>query len=268
MVLLAVVTLILTCIGYPLIKKILLSHNLVTENFSGNEVPVGYGLLLVINIIIILIIGRQFGIYSKEVTTSFLFLTIVVGATGLIDDYLGDEKSSGFSGHLRKLWREYSITTGFLKASLIGIFTFLIVNRVIIDNFTVKIINFLLVVLMTNFINLLDLQPGRALKGFIIITFISLAITDILFIKLVLPFLLMVGILLPVDLHAEAMLGDVGSNLLGGFLGLALLFSLGLIYKLILVIGLVVIHFYTENASLTNLIAHNRILNYIDQLGR
>ncbi|ADL13227.1 hypothetical protein [Acetohalobium arabaticum] len=268
MAILTGITLILTYLGYPLIKRLLIRYSLVTENFSGCEIPVGYGLLLGVNAVIILLVGKGLRIYPGEVVTSFVFLIMVAGATGLADDYLGYEQSSGFSGHLRKLWQEYQVTTGFLKAALIGIFTFLIVNRVIMDNFVVRLVNFSLVVLMTNFINLLDLRPGRALKGFIIITFSSLLATDILFIKLLLPLLVMVIILLPIDLRAEAMLGDVGSNLLGACLGLGLLFSLGFIYKVMLVVGLVLIHIYTEKSSLTELIARNRVLNYIDQLGR
>jgi hypothetical protein len=136
------------------------------------------------------------------------------------------------------------------------------------DGSLLAILNFLLLVLMTNFINLLDLRPGRALKGFLIMTLLFSFLTDYLFKILMLPILLMSLILLPVDLRGEAMLGDIGSNLLGSFLGLSLVFSLIFIYKLILVGILIAIHLYTEKFSLTDLILRNRILNYIDNLGR
>ncbi|SJZ85209.1 MraY family glycosyltransferase [Selenihalanaerobacter shriftii] len=255
--------LMLTYIGYPLTKHFLVRYHLVIENYSGNQLPVGYGILLVINAIIILAIGQTINIYPRQLSLSFLFLISVVALVGLLDDYFGDGTNRGFSGHLGKLFYDFEITTGLLKVILIGVAAFLIVNRLNSDLFLLGV-NFLVIVLMTNFINLLDLRPGRALKGFIII----ILITGLFFNKLIMPLLAMTLILLPIDLREEAMLGDVGSNFLGSFLGLSLVFSLESIYKLILISFLLLIHLYTEKYSLTEFISQNKLLNYLDELGR
>lgn len=267
MIKLYILAFFLTYIGYPVVIKFLIKYQLVAKNHSGNTIPFGYGLLLLINSIIIFIVGTLFDIYSMQLSLSFLFLLLVVGLVGLVDDYFGDKQDRGFRGHFGKFFSEFSVTTGFLKVVLISAAVFLIVIK-LRNNLLLLMVDFLLIVLMTNFINLLDLRPGRALKGFLIVTVVSFLGTNPIFIKLILPFLLMVLILLPVDLKAKAMLGDIGANLLGAFLGLSLVFSLNFFYKVILVLMLILIHIYTEKFSLTELIAKNRILNYIDRLGR
>ncbi|MGM0472069.1 MAG: glycosyl transferase family 4, partial [Bacillota bacterium] len=189
-------------------------------------------------------------------------------SVGLADDCWGRGEHGGLSGHFRQFLVDWEISTGLLKAVVISIFTILIVEQAINDFLIIKVLNFLVVVLLTNFVNLLDLRPGRAGKGFIIMGLITVVVGDILVRQLLLPLLLMVVILLPIDLHAEAMLGDSGANLLGAYLGLSLLFTGALIYKIILVMGLLLVHLYAERASLTELIAANRYLTYLDYWGR
>ncbi|SDC02457.1 MULTISPECIES: hypothetical protein [unclassified Candidatus Frackibacter] len=267
MLYLLAITMLLTYIGYPIVKRILCKFNLVSVNYLGHKIILGYGLLLGINSIIILIVGQKLNLYSKEVTISFIFLTITVTMVGLLDDYFGSEGSRGFKGHFSKFLYQFQVTTGFLKAVIISVVSFLIINR-LESNIILLIINFLLLVLMTNFINLLDLRPGRAIKGFLLLTSGIMLIANSLFRDLLLPLLLMAIILLPYDLREKAMLGDVGSNLLGAFLGLSLVINLGITYKLIIVTALIIVHIYAERVSLTKLIARNRILDYIDKLGR
>ncbi|WP_408954631.1 glycosyl transferase family 4 [Natroniella sp. ANB-PHB2] len=265
---LIVLTIILTYINYPVTKDTLIKYDLVTTNYAGKQIPIGYGILLLVNLIIILSIGRNLGVYSVQVAGALLYLVIVAGGLGLIDDYYGEQdQSSGLSGHIGEFILNSRVTTGLLKAVFISLIVFLLVTEVV-DGLAGVIINFLLVVLMTNFINLLDLRPGRALKGFIIISAPLFLITTSLFNRLIIPLLIMVLIMLPVDLKAEAMLGDVGANLLGSFLGLSLVFSTAESYKVLFVLILVGIHLYTEKFSLTELISQNLILNKLDQLGR
>ncbi|MCK8826610.1 glycosyl transferase family 4 [Natroniella acetigena] len=258
----------LTYINYPIVKNILIKYQLVATNYAGKQIPLGYGILLVVNLIILLSVGINLRVYSTQVAGALLYLVIVAGGLGLIDDYYGEQdQSSGLSGHVGEFISNSRVTTGLLKAVFISLIVFLLVTEVV-DSLVGIIINFLLVVLMTNFINLLDLRPGRALKGFIIVSAPLLLITTSLFDRLIIPLLIMIMMMLPVDLKAEAMLGDVGANLLGSFLGFSLVFSIAESYKVIFVLLLIGVHLYTEKFSLTELIAQNEILNKLDQFGR
>lgn len=81
----------------------------------------------------------------------------------------------------------------------------------------------------------------------------------------------LLGIILvyiPNDLRAKSMMGDTGSNVLGMTLGVycagTQLFSV----KVLFLVLLITIHIITEFYSITEIIDNNRILCYIDKLGR
>ena len=75
-----------------------------------------------------------------------------------------------------------------------------------------------LILLFTNFINLLDLRPGRALKGFFIFGHL-VAIYPQIPIILWIPIVVVALFLLVRDLGEQMMIGDAGSNCLGMALG-------------------------------------------------
>jgi hypothetical protein len=117
----------------------------------------------------------------------------VIAAIGLADDlWSGPER--GFRAHLRS-----GRTTGVLK--LVGIPAVgLLATR--------RVSGALLVGLAANALNQLDTRPGRALKAYLAAAFAVDAPVGI------------AVLLLPYDLREMAMLGDGGSNALGGLLGL------------------------------------------------
>ena len=116
-----------------------------------------------------------------------------IAALGLADDlWSGPER--GFGAHLRG-----GRTTGMLK--LLGIPAVgLLATR--------RLSGALLVGLAANALNQLDTRPGRALKAYLVA---ALALDAPVGIAV---------LLLPYDLREMAMLGDAGSNALGGLLGL------------------------------------------------
>ena len=116
-----------------------------------------------------------------------------IAALGLADDvWSGPER--GFRAHLRS-----GRTTGVLK--LVGIPAVgLLATR--------RVSGALLVGLAANALNQLDTRPGRALKAYLAA---ALAVDAPVGIAV---------LLLPYDLREMAMLGDAGSNALGGLLGL------------------------------------------------
>ncbi len=116
-----------------------------------------------------------------------------ISALGLADDlWSGPER--GFRAHLRR-----GRTTGVLK--LLGVPAIgLLATR--------RVSGALLVGLAANALNQLDTRPGRALKAYLAL---ALAVEAPVGIAV---------LLLPYDLREMAMLGDAGSNALGGLLGL------------------------------------------------
>jgi len=116
-----------------------------------------------------------------------------ISALGLADDvWSGPER--GFRAHLRS-----GRTTGVLK--LLGIPAVgLLATR--------RVSGALLVGLAANALNQLDTRPGRALKAYLAAAPFAGAPVGI------------AVLLLPYDLHEMTMLGDAGSNALGGLLGL------------------------------------------------
>jgi len=116
-----------------------------------------------------------------------------IAVLGLADDlWSGAER--GFRAHLRS-----GRTTGILKLlgiPAVGLFE------------TRRVSGALLVGLAANALNQLDTRPGRALKGYLAAAVVLDAPIGI------------AVLLLPYDLREMAMLGDGGSNALGGLLGL------------------------------------------------
>jgi UDP-GlcNAc:undecaprenyl-phosphate GlcNAc-1-phosphate transferase len=70
------------------------------------------------------------------------------------------------------------------------------------------------------------------------------------------------------DLNAKGMLGDTGANLMGAALGMASVWTMAFSTQLAVVVFLLLLHFFTEKYSLTEIIEKNSFLRYLDNLGR
>ena len=130
------------------------------------------------------------------------------------------------------------------------------------------IVNTLIIALSTNLMNLLDLRPGRAIKAYLfIMVIIFLTLTG--FVQ-VLPLLIVPNVLayFNYDLKARAMMGDTGSNVLGISIGMLISFGYPFNIRLGWLIFVVIMHIFTEKYSLTKIIEKNKLLNFIDKLGR
>ena len=63
-------------------------------------------------------------------------------------------------------------------------------------------------------------------------------------------------------------MGDTGSNVLGISIGILIVFGYSINIRIGWLVFLIFIHILTEKYSLTKLIENNKVLNFIDKLGR
>lgn len=262
----------LTKFIYARIQEMLIEAGFVRPNFRKEPIPLGVGLVFFLSALIIVTACRLLGLADSEAYV-FLFAVGAMGLFGLIDDVFGTRGASGLKGHFQKLIIEKELTTGALKA-IAGLFIALLISLGATEEagfsrwFFIGL-NTLIMALSTNAINLLDLRPGRAGKGFL---FISLLIIlggtgspQLLYLLIIAGSLIA---FMPFDLKADAMMGDTGSNMLGMTLGYTAVFVLPVYLKIVYFILLIGFHLLTEKYSLTKIIENNRFLNYIDMMGR
>ncbi len=159
------------------------------------------------------------------------------------------------------------LTTGGLKAlggGLIGLFLALSFS----NNIYQLILNTGLIALSINFINLLDLRPGRGIKGFFIVFSVLMLVANLNSLLWIFPLVGAVLAYARYDFSAQAMMGDTGSNALGLALGISMMWGLGGGEKLIGLGVLVLIHLYAEYYSINQLIESKSFLKRLDLLGR
>lgn len=253
----------------PLIVGMITEAGLVKPNYRNQPIPLALGLVFLFSTVITLGLGVPLGFFSAEETLLTIFLVVILGFLGLIDDLLGSRSASGFKGHFRKLLLERNLTTGALKALMGGLSAFLVGFLITQEDWWLFWLNGLIIALTANAFNLLDLRPGRAIKIFLLWTI------PFLFYfwgqeRTILLAPLLGGVLayFPLDLQAKGMMGDTGSNLLGGFVGLLIAWNLATLSKFLVLVLLLLFHLYTEKYSLTETITRVSWLRYLDELGR
>jgi hypothetical protein len=164
-----------------------------------------------------------------------------IAAAGLADDvWSGPER--GIRAHLRARH-----TTGVLKLVAIPAVGLLA---------TRKLSGALLVALAANLWNQLDTKPGRALKAYLLVA------------PAVRAPLVPAVVLLPCDCREMTMLGDAGSNVLGGLVGLRSVGRLTGRGRWIAIGALASLNILGEARSLGQLIERTPILRELDALGR
>jgi hypothetical protein len=164
-----------------------------------------------------------------------------IAALGLADDlWSGPER--GFRAHLRS-----RRTTGVLK--LVGIPAVALLA-------TRRTSGALLVGLAANALNQLDTRPGRALKAYLAAALVLDAPVGI------------AVLLLPYDLREMAMLGDAGSNALGGLLGLRSVERFTERGRWVAIGALAGLTFLGERKSIGAWIERTPGVAWIDRLGR
>ncbi|MBA1337067.1 MAG: Undecaprenyl-phosphate N-acetylglucosaminyl 1-phosphate transferase [Firmicutes bacterium] len=261
------VTAALTAVMVPFVVTMLKAAGAVRGNYRGDQVPVSVGIVFIPAIItgsfLIMIVHPE----HKEIMLLGILGAAVMGFVGIIDDLLGSRSVLGFKGHLKSLL-EGRLTTGGFKAIIGGIVAASI-SIYISTGAGEWILNVLVIALFTNLLNLSDLRPGRAIKLFFMLWFISfIPAFNQEYRFLLYP--LIGGILayMPTDIKAKGMMGDVGSNVLGIAMGLYYCLISSVYLRMVILVILVFLQLVGERYSFTAIIDRNRILSFIDGLGR
>lgn len=250
-----------------MIKAMLFEAGFLRKNYRNEDIPlsVGLGFIPAITIgILPLVLVKA----SQKSCLIYLALIIAMSFVGLVDDVFGNRNDSGFKGHIKALFKG-RLTTGGLKLLYGGIIAFCL-SLAISTNIYAIVLNTLIIALFTNLLNLFDLRPGRALKVYWIFALIL--------VPFILKYIHVGAILIPLtvttfvyakkDLKAECMMGDAGSNVLGSTLGMIIALTLNMKLKLIFFVVILLLNLLSEKVSFTKIIEKNKLLNFIDRLGR
>jgi len=257
---------VVTCLFLPVVLKMICKAGFLKPNYSGDSIPAAAGLIFFMISPFIAFVYLVFYNNTKDALIFFVVLTSFA-FLGFIDDVWGSREVGGLAGHFKVLLFKKELTTGALKAlggavvSLLAALTF--------DFSWWAFVYAPAIAMSANSINLLDLRPGRAGKVFILIAAFLLVLgwkQENLFFLIALIGGLLVYI--NADLKARAMLGDLGSNSLGAVMGITAMWVLGKLALLIYLLALVIFHLLSERYSVTKIISGNRLLDYLDRLGR
>lgn len=261
------VSLILSYIAAPMIKDMLFRTKMVSLNYNDEEIPLGMGILFIFVQVISISLTIILGWTDIKLTMGYLLACALIGFVGLLDDLVGETDIKGFKGHIKAFFKG-KLTTGLLKAGM-GFFIALFISIVFSNSLLDVVINTLIISLFTNLTNLFDLRPGRSIKVFLLMSIIMLftnVIDEYNFILYSIYGILF--IYFPIDLKAKAMMGDVGSNVIGMTLGIYCVFTQTILARSIYLSILIVIHILAEKISFTRIIENSKFLSFLDNLGR
>lgn len=259
-----VIALSLTMYIKPRLIEMLSYKGMIMRNYANKEVVNGMGLVFLIPCIISIFPLWQ--IAGQENVVIYLTLLLSMTLVGYLDDSLGETSRKGFKGHLAGIMKGH-LSTGIIKiifALIMGV----IISMAYFSALRDIAFNTILFCLCVNIINLLDLRPGRAIKGFgLFILFVSIS-SGLQSIWILLPIFGSLAMYIRDELDENCMLGDTGSNLLGGIFGLYTLkvgFS-GTKYALLFI--LLLLHIISEFKSFSEIIESIPILRHMDSFGQ
>jgi UDP-GlcNAc:undecaprenyl-phosphate GlcNAc-1-phosphate transferase len=235
------------------------------ENRRGRLLPVTLGWALAIGAVgLVAVIWDQMDrIGLRASQTGEVMAATIVFFTGVVDDgYSGAVR--GLRGHIRALLSGH-VTTGGLKVAAAVLAAAITVAWTPRDHLWADLLALIAIAGCTNIWNGLDVAPGRALKGFLVVALVLLVVD-------LKAFLLVctgaaTAVLVP-DLRERGMLGDSGATLLGFLAGAEIVRRLPepwLLPAALVVIGLNVL---AETITVSRTIETIPPLRWFDHLGR
>jgi UDP-N-acetylmuramyl pentapeptide phosphotransferase/UDP-N-acetylglucosamine-1-phosphate transferase len=237
-------------------------------NYRGHPLPTAMG--LVIPLVAFVGVAPESLRWSPIGALGGPMVVLVTGFAflGLLDDLAGVGQSGGFKGHIEALGRG-RLTTGMVK--LVGgpLLAIVVVGQIADRSVIGMLRDAAVVALAANAANLFDRAPGRVAKVGLL-SFVVLAACSWGHLGLLAAPGLAIGAgagLLPGDLREEHMLGDAGSNALGGVVGLTMVVVASPGVRWVLLVGLLALNVASEVVSFSRVIDATPPLRWLDRLG-
>ena len=234
-------------------------------NRRGTSLPVtlGWGLAFGVAATVYPVWAQVDELGVRDSQVGELLGAAIVFVAGVVDDGFGGA-DRGLRGHLRALL-DGRVTTGVLKLAAAVLAAGITVAWTPREHLWANLLALVAIAGCTNVWNGLDVAPGRATKGFLVVA-VALLFVDVR------AFLLIctgaaTAVLVP-DVRERGMLGDSGANLLGFLAGAEIVRRLPepwLIAAVLVVVGLNVL---AETVTFTRTIDAIPPLRWFDRLGR
>jgi UDP-GlcNAc:undecaprenyl-phosphate GlcNAc-1-phosphate transferase len=266
----------------PGLLRLLELAGVVRENYRGALLPAAAGAVILVAALLALAPSAALdeladaGTLRPDLGKALVYV-LGVGVLGLLDDLLGGRAPAGavaradaprgWRGHARAA-ASGRLSTGALKAAgALGLALYVQAGQ---DRPALRyLVGVALLLLATNLFNLLDLRPGRAGKAFVALgAVLTIVMWDTGPLRTLGVFIGPALVLLPYDLRERAMLGDVGSNVLGALAGIWLVLVLGAQGEAVALAVLGLFTLYGEFRSINALVEKNPLLRRLDCIGR
>lgn len=253
----------------------------VRMNFQGRSIPTSLGAgFALLTMLMAAAAGALEVDDPKHVLPTIVIVVMGFGLLGMLDDLVTGREAGGLRGHLSRIRTGGGVSTAILKM-VFGLSLSLFVSFYYWRDQGVlaALANTLIIAMSANAINLLDVRPGRAVKGFVAgfaVVYGGTALGALagdwarfsaLTHLLMVPFLIWTLLYARIDFSCRGMMGDTGSNALGAVLGCLIVIELSVTNRLIFLAVLIGFHLYCEAASLSSLIERSPFLKKLDNLG-
>lgn len=249
---------------------------LVRENYAGRALAFPLGAVLVAASLVALAPlaplddRADMDLLDPELRRWFAYI-VGVAFLGLFDDAIGRgeavDSARGWRGHASAV-ASGDLSTGAVKAVgalALAAYATSGLGRESLD----YVVDLLLLLLATNFANLLDLRPGRAEKALALVAAgLCIGYRTVEPIELLGLFLGPVAVGAWFTLRERAMLGDTGSYVVGALIGIWLVTTLPDPARVIALGVLIALTVYGEFRSLSSAIERIPLIKQLDSLGR
>ncbi len=289
-----------------LVPSLETSERALVTNYRGRRVFYGLGLVWLVWAISATLGGFAPSLLWGQSALSVLLiagpLALVAFTLGVVDDAYGTSDARGFKGHIKALLAG-RLTTGGLKlfgVSLAGLAAGVALIPLApwrpevdgpslasgVAGWALALVAGASIALTSNFVNLTDLRPGRALKVYSVLAVMGALSTALLFggdggiftfttgEKLIDLAALLLFVLGPVfavwrhDLGERGMLGDAGANPMGAVAGLLIVAGLPRWGLLAYFVAIFALNLASEKVSFSTVIAASPLLSRLDGWGR
>jgi UDP-GlcNAc:undecaprenyl-phosphate GlcNAc-1-phosphate transferase len=248
--------------------------NWFAVNYKGDSIIQSFGLNIFIHYVLyfvcfsiaLYLVDLHFpAIFSRAFLLVFLLLGLSL--VGWVDDHYGTKDIKGLRGHMAAFFHEKRVTSGLIKAfagSFISAFVSYFLSATVLE----WLFYTMVMILSIHVFNLLDVRPGRTIKSFWILLFVLLPLLSLQHIVMsVLPIVVSTIFLFHYDRRRLAMLGDTGSNVLGGVFGLFLIFCSVLEVQVFFFGAFLLLSILSEKHSFTAYINKTPWLSKLDNWG-